>query len=108
MDEAEKNILRLQNFERQLQAVVMQKQQLQIQLNEIKLSLEALEKVTSGEVYKSIGSILIKTTKEDAKEDLENKKGLIEARVKSLAQQEEKLKSEFQRLQKKLKGELGE
>ncbi|MFP3950371.1 MAG: prefoldin subunit beta [Candidatus Micrarchaeia archaeon] len=105
-EEMQKEIVRLQNFERQLQAVMMQKQQFQIQLGESKLALEELENA-SGDVYKTIGSVMIKTSVEDAKKDLEEKKELMESRMKTLGEQEEKLKGELTRLQKKLQEEMG-
>ncbi|MCP4646215.1 MAG: hypothetical protein GY852_00580, partial [bacterium] len=41
-EDIQKEIVRLQNFERQMQAVLMQRQQIQIQLGEIGLALEEL------------------------------------------------------------------
>ena len=105
-EELERSIAQLQNFERQLQAVLLQKQQLQIQLNETSLALEELGKAT-GEVYRTVGSVMMKTTKEQAEKDLNEKKELMEKRVQTLSQQEEKVKNEILRLQKLLKAELG-
>jgi len=51
---------------------------------------------------------MIKTTAADAEKDLAERKGLMEMRVKTLNSQEEKVKSELLRLQKKLKDELGQ
>ncbi len=105
--ELEKEVMQLQNYERQLQAVLMQKQQIQMQLNEANLALEELKKA-KGDVYKAIGSVMIKTTAADAEKDLNERKTLMEMRVKTLSAQEEKVKSELLRLQKKLKEELGQ
>lgn len=104
--ELEREIMQLQNYERQLQAVLLQKQQIQVQLNEANLALEELKKA-KGDVYKAIGSVMIKSTAEEAGKDLEERKNLMEMRVKTLNSQEEKVKSELLRLQKKLKEELG-
>lgn len=106
-NEIEREMMQLQNYERQLQAVMIQKQQLQIQLNEVNLALEEL-KNAKGSIYQAIGSIMIKTRKEDAEKNLNEKKDLMEMRVKTLNSQEEKVKSELLRLQKKLKEELGQ
>jgi len=105
--ELEREVAQLQNYERQLQAVMMQKQQIQMQLNESNLALEELKKA-KGDVYKAIGSVMIKTTAADAEKDLAERKNLMEMRVKTLSAQEEKVKSELLRLQKKLKEELGQ
>ncbi|MFA5412344.1 MAG: prefoldin subunit beta [Candidatus Micrarchaeia archaeon] len=105
--EIEREVMQLQNYERQLQAVMMQKQQIQMQLSEANLALEELKKA-KGSVYKAIGSVMIKTTAADAEKDLAERKNLMEMRVKTLNSQEEKVKSELLRLQKKLKDELGQ
>lgn len=107
-EDIQKEIVRLQNFERQMQAVLMQRQQVQIQLGEIGLALEELGKAKDNEdVYKMIGNIMIKTTAKDAKTDLEEKKTLMASRMKTLEGQEEKLRAELVRLQKKLQEEMG-
>jgi len=99
--ELEKSLMEYQNLERQLQSVVLQKHQLQLQLNEISLAQEELKRV-DGEVYKSVGSIMIKSTKDDAEKDLKEKKDLANIRLNTLAKQEEKLRSHMQVIQEKL------
>lgn len=99
--ELERQIMEYQNAERQLQAVMMQKHQLQLQLNEIGLALEELVKA-KGEVFRAVGSIVLKTTKEEAEKDLKEKKELFDIRLKALAQQEEKMKSVLLKLQKQI------
>ncbi|MFA5077118.1 MAG: prefoldin subunit beta [Candidatus Micrarchaeia archaeon] len=99
--ELEKDLVEYQNAEKQLQMVMLQKHQLQLQLNEISLALEELAKAKS-DIYKATGSIMMKTTREDAEKDLKDRKNLFEIRVKTLAQQEEKAKSQLLRLQKKI------
>ena len=107
-EDIQKEIIRLQNFERQMQAVMMQKQQIQIQLGEIGLALEELGKAKGDEeVYKTIGNVMIKSSAKDATADLEEKKKLMESRMKTLEGQEEKLRAELVRLQKKLQEEMG-
>lgn len=99
--ELEKDILEYQNAEKQLQYILLQRYQLQLQLNEIALAIDELKKA-KGDVYKSIGGIMIKTTVQDAEKDLKEKKELFEIRTKTLAQQEEKLKAELLKLQEKI------
>lgn len=102
--EIEKSIIEYQNAEKQLQMVLLQKHQIQLQLNEIALALEEIVKAKS-DVYKATGSIMIKTTKEDAEKDLKERKDLLEIRAKALSQQEEKMKSTLLTLQKKIEEE---
>ncbi len=99
--ELEKDIIEYQNIERQLQSLLLQKHQIQLQLNEITIASEEIIKA-NGDVYRAIGTILVKTTKEEGKQDLMEKKDLFEIRIKTLIQQEEKLKSILMKLGKKI------
>ena len=103
--ELEKTLIEYENLERQLQVLVLQKHQLQLQLNEINLAEEELKKVR-GEVYKSIGSVMVKTTSEDADKDLKERKELSDMRLSTLTKQEEKLRSSLLVLQKKLQEKM--
>lgn len=102
----EEELMQYQNMEKQLQQAMMQKQQLQLQLNEIDLALEELNKTTETEVFKSIGAIMVKTTKENAIKDLHEKKKLSELRVNSLTKQEEQLKTKLTDLRTSLETSL--
>jgi prefoldin beta subunit len=103
--EMEKMLVEYQNAERQLQSIVMQKYQLQTQVNEITLAQDELKKA-SGDVYKSVGSVMVKTTKGDAENDLKEKKDLANIRVNTLAKQEEKLRAHMQTIQTKLEAKM--
>lgn len=94
-------IVEFQALQRQLQATIMQKQQYSVQLEEIKLADEELEK-SAGMIYRAIGSIIVQTKKEDAKKDLSEKKETFEMRVGVLAKQEDKLRKRLLELREKL------
>ena len=102
-----KNLAEYENLEKQLEIVLIQKHQLQIQLNEIKHALEELKK-TKGEVYRSVGSIILSTTKEEAETDLKERQELINVKLNAMAKQEEKLRSTVMESQKKLQERLKE
>ncbi len=103
--ELEKSLIDYQNLERQLQSTVLQKSQLQFQANEINVASEELKKAT-GDVYKSIGSVMVKSSKEDAEKDLKERKELAEIRMNALAKQEEKLRLHLETLQQKLEEKM--
>ena len=103
--ELEKSLVEYENFERQLQVLVLQKHQLQLQLNEISLAQEEIKKVR-GDVYKSIGSVMVKSSAEDAEKDLKERKELSDMRLSTLAKQEEKLRSSLIVMQKKLQDKM--
>lgn len=103
--ELEKNLVEYENMEKQLQMLVLQKHQLQLQMNEINLANDELKK-TRGEVYRSIGSIMVKSNVEEAQKDLKERKDLIDIRVNAAAKQEEKLRSSLMDLQKRLQEKM--
>ena len=95
--EAEKNIAKLQMLEQNLQNVAMQKQSFQSQLLEIENALEELK--TAKETYKIIGQIMVASKKEDLKIELNQKKELLDLRIKSYDKQEKDLKDKGSSLQ---------
>ena len=91
----------LQILEQNLQGILMQKQTFQIELAESQGALEELEK-SGEEVYKIIGQLMIKSDKSKMKSELEEKKKMLELRIKTLENQEKistekvgKLREEF-------------
>ena len=103
--ELEKSLVEYENLERQLQVLVLQKHQLQLQLNEISLAQEEMKKVR-GDVYKSIGAIMVKSSAPEAEKDLKERKDLADMRLGTITKQEEKLRSNLMILQKKLQEKM--
>ncbi|MBD3313353.1 prefoldin subunit beta [Candidatus Woesearchaeota archaeon] len=95
--EQEDKIAQLQMFEQNLQGSLVQKQNLQAQLMEIE---SALNEVGNAETpYKIIGNIMVRTDKDSLKKDLEQKKEVIELRIKSLEKQEQNIKDKAKKTQ---------
>lgn len=88
--DAEEKIAQLQLLEQNLQNFLMQKQGLQAQLMEIDSALESMKDSETN--YKIVGNIMIKTDKESLKKELEQKKEVIELRLKNIDKQEDRLK----------------
>ena len=78
----QEKIQQLQMLQQSMQQFLMQKQQFQAQLVEIESALKELEKTDSA--YKIVGSILVGSDKADLKKDLEEKKKVLDLRIKSL------------------------
>ncbi len=98
-----------QQLQQQLQRIITQKQQLQLKENETERALEELEKLSEeSPVYKNVGeNIMIKIEDrekliEELKDDLES----TQVRVKAIARQEDKLRKNFQNIQKELSASL--
>jgi prefoldin beta subunit len=100
-DDLNRDLIEYENMEKQLEVLLIQKHQLQIQANEIKHALEELKK-SQGDVYRSVGSIMIHTTREAAEADLKERDELIEVKLNAIGKQEEKLRQTVMETQKKL------
>jgi len=103
----QERLLRLQQLQQTLQSVLTQKQQVELELLEVDQALEELEKTSDdGVIYKSVGSLLIKTEKPKITEELKERKELANMRISVLGKQEERLRSQIKELNEKLQKDL--
>jgi len=103
----QERLLRLQQVQQTLQATLTQKQQIELELNETDSALGEMQKVTDDvPIYKSIGSLLIKTEKARITTELTERKELLNTRISVLTKQEERLRSQMKDLQTKLQQDL--
>ena len=103
----QERLLRLQQLQQTLQSVLTQKQQLELELLEVDQALSELEKTPDdGVIYKSVGSLLIRTEKPKVTEDLDERKELANMRISVLGKQEERLRSQVKELNEKLQRDL--
>jgi prefoldin beta subunit len=95
---------RLQQLQQNLQSVMGQKQHLEMENLETERALEVLKKANDSDaVYKSAGSILIKSIKANLIADLEEKKELSNTRVTVLSKQEARIKENLKEIEEKIK-----
>jgi prefoldin beta subunit len=105
--QVQQRLLRLQQLQQTLQGVLAQKQQLELELNEVEQALSELEKLTEAAViYKSIGSLLVKSKKTKVTTELSERKELLNMRINVLGKQEERLRTQVKDLQEKLQRDL--
>jgi len=103
----QERLLRLQQLQQTLQAVITQKQQIELELSETDSALEEMQKIADDTpIYKSIGSLLIKTEKTKVTTELTERKDLLNTRINVLTKQEERLRSQMKDLQTKLQQDL--
>jgi prefoldin beta subunit len=96
-------ISRLQQLQQNLQAIMMQKQQLEVEMVETDRALQELKKATPDDaIYKNAGSVLIKTKKEDVLKELEEKKELSNTRIMVLGKQEARVKENLKEVENKI------
>ena len=96
-------LTRLDNLQQSLQSVVLQKQQVDAELTDAEKTLEELKNVAPEEqIYKYVGSLLVKVTKEPIVKELEEKKDISDTRTLVLNKQETRLKENIKELQTKI------
>jgi prefoldin beta subunit len=99
--ETERKIQEAQAVEQNLQNLLMQKQTIQVELGEIENALSELAK-SSGEVYKIVGGLMIRSEKSSLLKELEEKKHLLELRISSIEKQEKIFGEKAENLRKEL------
>jgi len=104
----QEQLLRLQQLQQTLQAVISQRQQLELESSEIDQALDELAKMDDKAViYKSVGSLLVKSEKPKVIDELRERKELLNTRILVLSKQrsrmEERMKSLQQTVQERLR-----
>jgi len=96
-------IYRLQQLQQNLQAIMMQKQQIELEIVETERALEELSKTTTSDsIYKAAGPLLIKSEKDVIEKDLTEKKELANTRVMVLGKQELRVKENLKEVENKI------
>jgi prefoldin beta subunit len=96
-------ISRLQQLQQNLQAIMMQKQQIELEIVETERALEELSKTTTSDsIYKAAGPLLIKSEKDTIEKDLTEKKELANTRVMVLGKQELRVKENLKEVENKI------
>jgi prefoldin beta subunit len=98
--ELQESLQRLQLLEQNVQALALQKQQFQTQIFEIESALKELE--TAPTAYKIIGGIMVSSTPETLKKELNQKKELLELRLQNIEKQEKQIRERAKKLQEDL------
>ncbi len=99
----QEQIMKMQQSEQNLQAVMSQKQHLEIEKAETEKALEELKKVPDGDsVFKQTGLVLIKSKKQELIDELEEKLELGKTRVLVLTKQETRLKESLKEQEAKI------
>lgn len=99
--ELQDKIQEAQVLEQNLQNLLLQKQVFLYELNETASALEETEK-TKDDIYKIVGQVMLKSKKQDIIKELEEKKEILNLRIKAIENQENNLKEKLE----KIKGEI--
>ena len=103
--ETENKITQLQMLEQNIQNFLLQKQTFQTQLIEVDNALEEIEKA-KGNAYRIVGPIMVSSSKEELKKDLESKKEILDLRIKSIEKQENQLKDKASKIQSEVLNQI--
>jgi len=93
-------IQEMQILEQRLQNSIFQKQAFQMELAETDSAILELEKA-GDEVFKIIGQLMVKFVKSKMKDELHDKKKILDLRIKSLEKQESSLNEQVEKLREK-------
>ncbi|PIZ51424.1 prefoldin subunit beta [Candidatus Woesearchaeota archaeon CG_4_10_14_0_2_um_filter_33_13] len=97
-------INQLQLLQQNVQNLLNQKQQMQNQVLELDSAL--IELKTTKQAYRIVGKIMLAASKEELTKQLEEKREIVELRIKNFAQQEERLQKQVNDLQREVMEEL--
>lgn len=88
---------KLQELDTQLQQLLLKKQQYEAELKDIDRAISEIEKLTppDAKLYKAVGTFLISVNKDQALQDLKDRKELLDLHVKTLAKQEQMLRKQM-------------
>jgi len=99
----QEQLTKLQQSQQNLQSIMTQKQHLEMEKAETEKALEELKKVADGDaVYKHAGTVLIKSTKQELIDDLEEKQEMSKTRVIVLEKQETRVKESLKEQESKI------
>ena len=96
-------LARYEQIQQNLQAVLIQKQQVEMELSETEKALEELGKAGDSEaIYKFAGNLLVKVQKDAVVKELGEKKELANTRKMVLSKQEGRFRESLKDLQTKI------
>ena len=99
----QEQLMKMQQSQQNLQIIMQQKQQIEMEKIETEKSLEELRKTPEEDtIYKHTGSILIKSTKKELIDELEERNELIKTRSTVLSKQESRLKESLKEQEVKI------
>ena len=99
----QEQIMKLQQSQQSLQSIMTQKQHLEIEKTETEKALEELKKIAENDaVFKHAGTVLIKSTKQELIDELEEKQEMAKTRATVLEKQEIRVKDTLKEQETKI------
>ncbi len=99
----QERLVKLQQTQQNLQSIMTQRQHLDIENAETEKALEELKKAADGDaVFKHSGTVLIKSTKKELIDELEEKQEMAKTRATVLEKQETRVKTDLKEQEAKI------
>ena len=99
----QEQLMKMQQTQQNLQSIMTQKQHLEIEKAETEKALEELKKAGDDDaVFKHAGTVLIKSTKKEMIDELEEKQEMAKTRATVLAKQEDRVKETLKEQEAKI------
>jgi prefoldin beta subunit len=96
-------ILRLQQIQQNLQAIMMKKQQIEQEIAETDIILEEIKKLDGdNKVYKRYDNLLIKSKREDIVREFKEKKVTLNTRMLVVEKQESRVNDNLKEVENKI------
>jgi prefoldin beta subunit len=106
--QVQNQVAQLQQVQQQAQSLAMQKNQVESLQRESEMALEELEKLPDDAVvYRAVGDMQIRCTREDAITKLKERAETLSLRLQSISRQEERISKRFNQLQEQIKQAVG-
>jgi prefoldin beta subunit len=99
--QVQNQLVRFQELQEQLKAIIMRKQQFDLETKEVDKALtESKNLAEDAVIYKSVGVLLFRTDKAKIVAELTERKEELELRIKTIEKQEQRLKLQLEELRK--------
>lgn len=104
----QEQLQRFQQLEQTNRSIQYQLETIKSSLNETEVTLKALEGLSpEDEIFKSVGKVMFKIQVSKVREELEDKKEILELRKITYEKQEKKSKQDLEAIQKDLQQKIG-
>ena len=99
--QVQNQLVRFQELQEQLKAIIMRKQQFVLETKEVDKALtESKNLADDAVIYKSVGVLLFRTEKAKIVAELTERKEEFDLRIKTIDKQEQRLKLQLEELRK--------
>jgi len=106
-NELKEKIQNLRNMQSNLEYITNQRIEMETKVREADLAIEELEKTEeSQQIYKSIGGIMVKASKDKLLPEKKSEKTSLDMKIKTLKQKEERTRNQIQKLSQTLQQQI--